>query len=679
MNDQKQDRIPLAQDVRGRVERMRLPASNGLLAVLEAFANALQSTHQNPEERTPAIEVRILRHNDPTLDGTPEWRTYGFEIVDNGAGFNDENLRSFCTTDSTLKIEEGGKGVGRLIWLRVFNDVTISSRFVENGQLFQRRFTFDYDGISPPSKTLVDSENACLQTTITLAKPATQYLESLQGGPGDVATYLLANATQLYLLSQRPQVRVLDAARNELTSLNDLLDDDLIADVTSEDVHVKGNIFHVQHLLRVGRSNSKHEIHLCAAGRRAQSVRLEEHVKELQAGGLPNESGYSKYTALISSPTLDKLASQDRSGLLWQEESGDLPTHSEIAEAIAQRSREFLGTRLRPLEEKQERRIEGFLLDNPYYRYLYKRFPDHFKHLSPEVSDNDLDVAFYEVEQKFGKTAREELGSFLEHVPDNDSPEDRGRKLNDLMLRINEVGQSKLARHVAYRQAVIAFLEANLEQADRRYSLEEVLHSTIWPKGTTSEDDAVAAHNLWLVDDRFAYFAFAASDKEMKSYPPPFGKASDLTPDIAIFDRAMTFVDDRDEVSGIILLELKRPGRDDYRSGVPSHDPVKQLLSYAKKLKEADSATDAHGAHLPIRRGIPLFGYIIADITPSLRALLEDLDFNETFDGGGWFKFHDGYGCLIEVVPYRKLVRDAKKRNQSFFQKLGLGWQRWIT
>ncbi len=68
----------------------------------------------------------------------------GFRIIDNGMGFNDENMKSFNTLDSDHKISKGGRGVGRLLWLKSFKLVQVESVFkADDGKHKQRRFRFD--------------------------------------------------------------------------------------------------------------------------------------------------------------------------------------------------------------------------------------------------------------------------------------------------------------------------------------------------------------------------------------------------------------------------------------------------------------------------------------------------------------------------------------------------------
>lgn len=41
-------------------------------------------------------------------------------------------------------------------------------------------------------------------------------------------------------------------------------------------------------------------------------------------------------------------------------------------------------------------------------------------------------------------------------------------------------------------------------------------------------------------------------------------------------------------------------------------------------------------------------------------------------DGLGWFKNYESYNAYLEILPFDKIVSDAKARNRVFFEKLGL-------
>ncbi|OQY42175.1 MAG: hypothetical protein B6240_14295 [Desulfobacteraceae bacterium 4572_87] len=64
--------------------------------------------------------------------------------------------------------------------------------------------------------------------------------------------------------------------------------------------------------------------------------------------------------------------------------------------------------------------------------------------------------------------------------------------------------------------------------------------------------------------------------------------------------------------------------------------------------------------------------YIIADPTDKLTQILEYSGFNKTPDGDGYYFFNPTHNAYVELISYRKLLEDAKKRNRILFDKLGI-------
>ena len=116
----------LSPDFIGRVERLSLrpTAENALMPMFEAVSNALHAVDDRfgPETNARAvIKVEVLRADF----GEEQSPVTGFVIEDNGIGLNEANFQSFCRLDSRHKIGRGGKGIGRLGWLKVFDQIEV--------------------------------------------------------------------------------------------------------------------------------------------------------------------------------------------------------------------------------------------------------------------------------------------------------------------------------------------------------------------------------------------------------------------------------------------------------------------------------------------------------------------------------------------------------------------------
>jgi len=134
----------LHSDILGQVARLPLKPSenNALLPLFEAISNSLHAINERFGDSGLAdngrIVIDVLRTD--LEDGTSS--VIGFIIRDNGIGLNEENFNSFCTPFSQYKINKGGKGIGRLGWLKIFKNITVSSAYRNGDTLEQIVFDF---------------------------------------------------------------------------------------------------------------------------------------------------------------------------------------------------------------------------------------------------------------------------------------------------------------------------------------------------------------------------------------------------------------------------------------------------------------------------------------------------------------------------------------------------------
>lgn len=63
---------------------------------------------------------------------------------------------------------------------------------------------------------------------------------------------------------------------------------------------------------------------------------------------------------------------------------------------------------------------------------------------------------------------------------------------------------------------------------------------------------------------------------------------------------------------------------------------------------------------------------MVADLTDRLKAVLIDFGATITPDKQGFYRYHQNHRVYYEVVDYTKMLSDATKRNQLFFEKLNL-------
>ena len=142
-------------DFKGRIANVTLPASKPLLPMFEAVINGIDAV-EDAGASPGTVTVSVQRDNSQqvmTLEGKmPSRPIQNFIIRDNGIGFTQQHFDSFETSDSTLKIDRGAKGIGRFLWLKVFGEVRVESIFVDDGKCFKRTFCFSLarNGVADP-------------------------------------------------------------------------------------------------------------------------------------------------------------------------------------------------------------------------------------------------------------------------------------------------------------------------------------------------------------------------------------------------------------------------------------------------------------------------------------------------------------------------------------------------
>jgi hypothetical protein len=124
-----------------------------------------------------------------------------------------------------------------------------------------------------------------------------------------------------------------------------------------------------------------------------------------------------------------------------------------------------------------------------------------------------------------------------------------------------------------------------------------------------------------------------------------------------------------DEISSIVIVELKRPQRDDFDN---EENPILQVFEYIENIRSG-KAHKPDGVAIDIKPQIPFFIYIVADATPTLKKQIQHANiFTPTPDAGGYFGYAKDYNAYIEIMSFEKLIRDAEKKNFVWFKHLGI-------
>jgi hypothetical protein len=200
----------------------------------------------------------------------------------------------------------------------------------------------------------------------------------------------------------------------------------------------------------------------------------------------------------------------------------------------------------------------------------------------------------------------------------------------------NAIGKANLAKYVVHRRRVLDLFRKALKQApDGKYTLEQAVHQLVFPLRKTSDDVPFEQLNLWMIDERLAYHYYLASDKELSAVEV-LENESEQRPDIIIFNAPFAFSDDDGTLTSIVVVEFKRPARDDYTD---DKNPIKQVFDYIRRVREG-KAKDRAGRPMHVPVHVPFYCYIVCDITPKVSEAAENYSLTKTPDAEGYFGFN---------------------------------------
>lgn len=671
-------------DVRGRVANVKLGKGRCLLPVFEAVMNSIHAIGESGVA-DGEIEIRIERNNEQQQlvdDSSVSYPITGFVVIDNGVGFTDHHFRSFCKSDTTEKHAQGGKGVGRFLWLKAFKQAEITSVFRSNGNMMKRafKFTLSEAGVSPkkPAAEMCDVQDA--KTKVHLSGFLSDYQERCPKTADAIANRIVQHFLELFILQMCPKSMVLvDEIEKTRIDLNRRFSKEMRLDSTKQTFQIRGQRFRINHVRLAAAHAQHHTLNFCAHGRSVRTESLEKLLPYLEQK--ISDTSTDKqfvYAGCVSGDYLDETVISERTHFDIAEETPDMEFPDEISwpeliSATLAKSKGFLAPFVEPSNEKKHERIREYIRTKaPQYRHLLKQCKAELDQLPSNLSDEKLDLELYKIDQKHEVDLKVQYDRLLSSGDGSVRSHNEQRKRFEKFLEDwNEAGMAKLARHVAHRKATLAFLEQRLAlRDDGRYSLEEAVHEVIFPLKTTSDDVRSDQMNLWILDERLAFHFYLASDKRLDQMEEVVEVKSGDRPDLAIFGHPFAFADNAPVFGSVVIIEFKRPARDDYNDKAEKN-PIQQVYSYVNQIRSG-KALDRHGRPIIVPATIPFYAYVVCDLMPKLDEQAIYAQLTKTPDGLGYFGYNSQVGVYIEIISFAKLIDDAKKRNTAFFEKLGL-------
>jgi hypothetical protein len=644
------------------------------MPLFEAVVNSIQAIEDSRREGT--IYIRIIRDQTPSLLDVDKSNReiIGFEIEDDGVGFNDDNFNAFSTSDTTYKADRGCKGVGRFVWLVAFDEVEVESTFLSSEGYKKRMFKFVPRGDGIEDVDVSDASDQRERTIVRLKNFKSRFQEVAPKKIETLGAYLVEHCLEYLIRPAHPELILTDTFSGETISLNELFEKEMGQNASSIPFKAGGHDFLILHVKLYSSHLKDHLLHFCANNRVVKSDKLMGRIPNL-AKVLHDEAGNEfVYAAYLDGKLLDDTVNQERTDFSLSSEEGSLFqgtfTWSNLRSAAAEQINNYLTPFTVSIQRQKSERMDRFLAtQGPMYRPILKHVQKEIALLDPEIEDGELDLKLYKALHSLQERLREE-GSKLMDTADAESGFDEyAQQFDAYFTKISDVNQSDLARYVFDRKLVLQFLQKLLGLQDSgKYVLEEKVHRLIFPMGETSDDVPFENHNLWLLDERLAYHRYLASDKQLRK-TGPLVSDSKKELDLIVFDKACAFTDvTMGPFQAITIIEFKRPMRTSYSD---DENPFDQILNYIDEIR-AGKAMTPDSRNIPISDGVHFYCYIVADKTDLLEQQAYRAELEKTPDGQGFFGYKKHYRAYIEFISYTKLLDGARQRNHAFFEKLGL-------
>lgn len=661
-------------NIKRAVENIR-SNTTAFTPVVEGIVNAIQAITSTGRQ-DGKISIRVLRSNQLELDeNLPE--IIGFEIEDNGVGFNEEHRKSFDTLYSDLKISEGGKGFGRFICLKYFEDLHIVSVFNGEDGYQQRKFSMGKENDIIVNETLSKCSLSECGTVV--------HLDALKKGVFEkklstIARTLVEMLLPYFITKDYVPPEIVLSERNgaDAICLNDYTSE--LSGVIQE-IPTSNNIFKLQAIrgerefsVRIFKfrspKNHKSKISLVAHKREVAGAVIHKYIPEFldefyekDFAGKENPERNYIIKAYVFGQYLDDNVSLERGEFEFKQENDLIMgiSQSEIESNAARIAKETVGGDIHTRQEKKKERVHSYIEEEaPWHKSILDKI---------DLSTLPYDAGNDEIESRLQRAKFSQEMQIKRDVKTLLAKSDAGdlaKNVPEIVSQISETSKNDLVHYIALRKNILDLFSKSLEvgpQGD--YSSEGVVHDIIFPRRGNTDITSFENHNLWMLDERLNFTAYVSSDL------PLDGNKSER-PDLLVYNRRIGFRGDNEASNPITVFEFKKPFRDDFVNPSSKEDPIEQIIRYVNDIRDGKYQTPL-GRKILVSETTPFYGYVVCDLTKKIEMWLRrEKNFTPMPDALGWFSWFGNINLYIEVLSWDKILKDATMRNAVFFSKLGI-------
>ncbi|MET0635187.1 MAG: ATP-binding protein [Chitinophagaceae bacterium] len=670
-------------NIQGTIDNIR-SKSNVYTPIIEAVVNSIDSI-QKSNIKNGEVKI-IIKRDVPGLfnDAAQLPLVRHVEIHNNGSGFNKVNRNSFDTFYSDTKRDIGGKGFGRFLFLKYFNEVKVRSNYKElDNKHYIRTFTFGRKDEIIIGEADIVSESEKNHTIVFLNhlqedKPLDKELTT-------IARKLLEKLL-IFFVSETapcPKIIVEDSTSKETIILNEYLNQNKeITSLSTKTFDIRKDSKTVYSftakIFKVYYSKTDSKVILTGHNREVTQSTLHTYVPEFEdefydtfgQGDKSTKKNYSIKVYILGT-YLDDNVSLERETFNFDRDKATLMydlSQTEIEREAANLAKTLFSKEVKVRSEKKVSRIREYVATSAPWHKTYMDKVD-YSEFSYTMTDEKIELEL----QKYKFHSEQNNRADLTRLLKDETETEFDQKLSQLASKITDIAKADLAHYVCSRKLILETLDALRQRNDDgKAKLEDEVHSLIYPMNKDSETVPYENHNLWILDERLVFSEYVASDRKISKK-----KGASDEPDLVVFHNSLKMFEERhsfrmgdNEFSNpLTIFEFKRPKRTNYQA---DDDPVLQIGRYLDKIRQGKYEMPRGTEPIKVNVNTPVYAYVICDLVDKVREFARNHSLTISPDNEGYFGFHPGFNMYIEIVSYKKLMKDASMRNRIFFKKLNL-------
>lgn len=411
----------------------------------------------------------------------------GFEVDDNGDGFTQENIDSFCELYDE-KPEKGKLGSGRFMSLVVFKTLSVESYLKEktvkiNLNANSKCFNIEED----------NTKNKEKHTKITFKNVNDNFKQEIYDLnliKLNIENYLLPRLSYMVSKNIKFCICIDDLIKIDRESVYELNIKKFEIPFDNE----KKEKFEL--LYRISKNIPNNSCYYVAHNRKVKDFTTDAKLNN----NLPDDN---KAILILASSYFDKNVSDDRNSFKIDMNNTSEKTPislSTINKELVKNYKEIILNKFPDIIEEDKKIIDECIKERPYLTKYIKKDTSFLKNKN-KIFDN--------AEKELENEKKVSIRNF-EKILENKIG--KKEEFERIWGQVEDISVRELGKYIVYRQQIIDYL-TKLNSDNEK--IEEFLHNLLIKKHTvvSDTDDILLKQNLWLLDDKFMSFSKCYSDK----------------------------------------------------------------------------------------------------------------------------------------------------------------------